>query len=57
MARSPGRRAGSLGVRAGAAYAFIGPLPTSGENTCQYTLSAQPISRYSSITGSGTVTF
>jgi hypothetical protein len=38
-------------------YAFISPLSTSGENKGQCNLSAQPISQYSSITGSGTVSF
>ena len=38
-------------------YAFIAPLSTSGENKGQCNLSAQPISEYSSITGSGTVSF
>jgi hypothetical protein len=38
-------------------YAFVSPLSTSGENKGQCNLSAQPISQYSSITGSGTVSF
>jgi hypothetical protein len=38
-------------------YAYISPRSTSGENKGQCNLSAQPISQYSSITGSGTVSF
>jgi hypothetical protein len=38
-------------------YAFIAPLSTSGENKGHCDLSARPISEYSSITGSGVVSF
>jgi hypothetical protein len=38
-------------------YAFISPLSTSGQNKGKCNLSTQPISQYSSITGSGTVSF
>ena len=46
---------GTLGITE--TYAFISPLSTSGKNKGQCNLSAQPISQYSSITGSGTVSF
>jgi len=36
-------------------YAFISPLSTTGQNKGRCNLSARPISQYSSITGSGTV--
>jgi hypothetical protein len=36
-------------------YAFISPLSTTGQNKERCNLSARPISQYSSITGSGTV--
>jgi hypothetical protein len=38
-------------------YAFLSPLSSSGENKGQCNLSAQPISQYSSILGSGAVSF
>jgi len=47
--------AGALSVTE--TYAFISPLSDSGENKGECNLSAQPVSQYSSITGSGTVSF